>query len=137
MDEEIKQNSKKEHEEMDEIKTIAGLKTKYPVLCADLESASASTAVKSEKARVKGFTAFAKVDPMAAIEGIEGDEEISSSEQAKLAAKLVAMEDDEALQKSLVDDSNKKKVPDTTASQTESTESDAVAKIIADAENFN
>lgn len=137
MDEQIKQNAEKEHEEMDEIKTIAGLKTKYPVLCADLESASASTAVKGEKARVKGFTTFAKVDPLAAINGIEGDEEISSSEQAVLAAKLVAMEGDEALQQSLIDDSTKKKVPDTTGSQTNSTEADEVAKIVADAENFN
>lgn len=85
-----------ENEEM-EIKNIQDLKIAYPSFCEEISKASASEAhakgleegTKAEKKRVNDWAIFADVEPEAVIAGIKGEEEISGSTTALLAAKKV------------------------------------------------
>ena len=146
MDTDIKQNNPtvvKESRNMEEIKSVADMKQKFPQFCNEIaETASkegnkiaVDEAMEAETNRVSDWLAYSDVDPIAVKAGIESKKSIGIPEATDLAIKRK----DPAFKAALVDE-NPDDVVTPEANELDDAASDdkaAVNKIIADAEKFN
>lgn len=100
MNEQIKQNSEKEKESMEEIKSVAELRSAHPKFCSEIEEKAVSSALETEKARVNDWASFSDVDPKAVQAGIDSGKAISIVECSNLQSKR----SNAALEKAVIDE---------------------------------